>query len=349
MATSNAAIWLNEDGSLSARTLQTPREPAKGQAKVRVFYSGINPADTKHAVLGVYTTVTGYDFCGIVEDVGEGCQYQIGDTIAGYTPTGVGRPDHFGTHQNTLLYPQDDLAWHVPATMRHQDAACLTTIVRTAADALFNLMHYPLPAQSHHEKIGPLLIWGGSTSLGISAIQFAKSIGVSPIIVTASPQQHDLLTKLGATKCFDYKDQNVVIDIRKYIATTGQKLKHILDAAGSPEARTADTAASCGDEDANIVCATAHPKYPMPLATTEYDVKLVIPGKGLITLPARPEDAKRAQAGLLWAVKHYGEEFYLPKVTVVSGRLNEAIETIAAVGASKAGFGKYVVEHPLHE
>ena len=82
--------------------------------------------------------------------------------------------------------------------LRESDAACLTTITRTAADALFNLLGYPLPDEDGKLQPGPLLIWGGSASLGIAAIQFAKAIGVSPILVTASLSQHRVLVELGA-------------------------------------------------------------------------------------------------------------------------------------------------------
>jgi len=162
------AIWLNTDGSLTARTVQTPQSLHNGEALVRVLFSGVNPADGKHAGLGIFNTVAGYDFCGIVEEASDGCAYKVGECIAGYTPTGVDRPQHFGTHQDYIMYPADDLAFRVPKDMEREHAACLMVTARTAADALFNLLGYPLPTEPQKENLPPLLIWGGSSGLGLS-------------------------------------------------------------------------------------------------------------------------------------------------------------------------------------
>ncbi|KAJ9650368.1 hypothetical protein H2198_010327 [Neophaeococcomyces mojaviensis] len=343
----NIAIWLNPDGSLLSKTLQNSREPGKGEALVEVLYSGINPADVKHSTLGIHSTVSGYDFCGVVKEIGDGCVYDVGDVIAGYTPTGINRPERFGTHQNYLIYPADNLAFHVPPEMKRQDAACLMVIVRTAADAMFNLLQYPLPGETASSPLKPLLIWGGATSLGLSTIQFAKSIGVPEIFVTASSQHHEWLTKLGATKCFDYRDDNVVENIRAYASLSGQVFDRVFDAVGSMQARTADLALSCAGEGAIVVTATGHAKCLNPFAITEVDVEIDIPGRGRTVFPARPRDAERAQKALLWAVEHYGKEFVFPKVSNVSGQVAKAMQTITAVGRGLAGYGKYVIEHPL--
>lgn len=346
-STEHLAIWLNSDGTLSPRWLPSP-QPGKGEAIVKVLFSGVNPADTKHARLGVHQTVSGYDFCGKITEADKDCKYKVGDLIAGYTPSGIGRPAHYGTHQDYLIYPDDGLAFVVPAQMKLEDAASLMVVVRTAADALFNLLNYPLPGTNTALPNEGLLVWGGATSLGTAAIQFSRSIGVNPIIATASSENHELLLQLGASKCFDYKDGNVIDNIRDYITRSGAKLKCVFDAAGIPQQNTTTKAASCGGEDVKIVCATGQ-GYPAPLATTEKDMDVIFPGRGRMTIPKRVEDAQRAQQALLWAVDNYGKEFVLPKVTVVSGKVDEAIAVIQAVGESKAGFGKFVIEHPLHE
>ncbi len=53
-----------------------------------------------------------------------------------------------------------------------------------------------------------LLVWSGSTTVGQWAIQLGRVAGYK-VITTASPKNHDLLKKLGATDMYDYKDETV--------------------------------------------------------------------------------------------------------------------------------------------
>ena len=336
---------MDEGGRLSVKRIDS--EPGDGETLVRVLYSGINPADHKHATLGIMSTFSGYEFCGAVEKVGPNSMYQLGDIIAGCTPTGVGRPTYRGTHQNYILCT-DDLAFKVPNNLPAPHAASLAVAFRTAADALFNFLHYPLPGDTQAEKPhGPLLIWGGSTSLGWSAIQLAKEIGVSPIIVTASERQHQVLLDLGSTKCFDYKDKAIVEQIRSYVAEQNEPLLKIFDTVGSLAARTADQAASWGDSNATVLTSTFSPKFQMPFAYTDFDIELEVPGGARITIPRRTEDATRVRKALRWAIENYGSRFNIPKLQIISGKGQDAIESIHQVADFGAGFGKIVIEHPI--
>jgi len=178
-------------------------------------------------------------------------------------------------------------------------------------------------------------------------IQFAKAIGVAHIITTASAGQHELLTSLGATKCFDYHDDTVVADIKQYIAAQGLSLKHVFDAVGAPQ--VADQAASCADEQVIVVTATASQKYKMPFAITEEDITLDIKhGPGRVVIPKRAEDGKKAQSAVIWAVENYDKLFRLPKVTVVEGDIAKAVEAVTSVSYKNSNFGKVVIKHPLH-
>ncbi|KAI5120694.1 hypothetical protein M0805_007657, partial [Coniferiporia weirii] len=49
----------------------------------------------------------------------------------------------------------------------------------------------------------PIVIFGGSTSVGQYAIQLARLSGFAPIITTASPYDAEYLTELGATHIVD--------------------------------------------------------------------------------------------------------------------------------------------------
>jgi NADPH:quinone reductase-like Zn-dependent oxidoreductase len=345
----NICLWLKKDGTLSAKTIDTGPAPGPGEATIRVLFSGINPADIKHATLGLHSSVSGYDYCGIVEACGPDFPFEVGTTVAGLSPAEMCRLPTYGAHQDYMTCNTTSaFVWRVPQNVPPSHAACMTVVVSTAADALFNLFRFPLPGSSAADVSLPILIWSGSSSVGIAAIQFAKAIGMSPVLVTASPAQHETLLRLGATKCFDYKDPGTVDAIRSCIKTCGRLLKHIIDAAGVLEARTADLAASFGDAAAEVLTVVFHPKFRMPFGNTMVNTQLDVVEIGPVTVPARPADAKRAQAAVLWAVEHYGNGFELPRVEIVEGQVDTAIAAISAVGKGTSSHGKYVVKHPLY-
>ncbi|EWY92298.1 hypothetical protein FOYG_05876 [Fusarium oxysporum NRRL 32931] len=101
----------------------------------------------------------------------------------------------------------------LPANLLLPDAAALTTVVQTANDALFHLFKLPLPSSGHGHIEGTLVVWGGGTAVGMSAIQLARAVGLTSIIVTASASRHRVLREFGATQCFDYHDESVFGDL----------------------------------------------------------------------------------------------------------------------------------------
>jgi hypothetical protein len=77
----------------------------------------------------------------------------------------------------------------------------------------------------------PILIHGGSTTMGQWGIQFARASGLS-VVATASPHNFELLRSLGAAAVFDYHDPGCGAAIRAY---TENKLRHAWDCAGGGE------------------------------------------------------------------------------------------------------------------
>jgi NADPH:quinone reductase-like Zn-dependent oxidoreductase len=74
-----------------------------------------------------------------------------------------------------------------------------------------------------------ILIWGGSSSVGAYAVQFARIVGFKNIVSTSSPHNFDYVKSLGATHVFDYKAEDVVEHIKQ---VTGNKLSLSFDATG---------------------------------------------------------------------------------------------------------------------
>lgn len=76
----------------------------------------------------------------------------------------------------------------------------------------------------------PILIWGGSSSVGQFALQVLRYYGYRNLIATASKAHHELLRSYGAKQCFDYRSPSIVSQI---LDAAGGKVPFVLDCIGS--------------------------------------------------------------------------------------------------------------------
>jgi NADPH:quinone reductase-like Zn-dependent oxidoreductase len=81
-----------------------------------------------------------------------------------------------------------------------------------------------------------VLVWGGSSSVGATAIQLAAGAG-HRVVSVASKHNLDKLKDLGASAAFDYNSPSVVEDIIS--ALEGTEFAGVCDAIGSPDAAMA--------------------------------------------------------------------------------------------------------------
>lgn len=66
---------------------------------------------------------------------------------------------------------------------------------------------------SVESKVKFYLVWGGASSVGAIAVQFAKYLGFR-VIATCSPHNAQFVESLGAEKTFSYRDSDVVGQIK---------------------------------------------------------------------------------------------------------------------------------------
>jgi hypothetical protein len=199
---------------------------------VKVHYSAINPADTRHYYMGMSEFVAGYEFVGTVLEAGPESPFKTGQDVFGFTMPGDHRPLHIGAHQEFLL-AENFLTYERPKDLDPITAVTMLVGALTAIDALFNMLEFgfPLAGLSGDSPINvPILIWGGSSVVGQAAIQLAKMAGCYPILTTASPKNHEALQCIGATQCFDYQSDTVVEDIQTAMKDYSGKLTHVFDA-----------------------------------------------------------------------------------------------------------------------
>jgi NADPH:quinone reductase-like Zn-dependent oxidoreductase len=137
--------------------------------------------------------------------------YTKGERVAGCVHGGLNPELDIRGAYSEYVVQEASLVFRYPSTISPESAATIPLASITAALGLFHEMNLPLPPATCGTSI---LVWAGSTSVGQYAIQLAKASGCF-VITTASPARHDYLKELGADICFDYKDPNVVSQIKQ--------------------------------------------------------------------------------------------------------------------------------------
>ncbi|KAH6981543.1 chaperonin 10-like protein [Ilyonectria sp. MPI-CAGE-AT-0026] len=359
MATNlSRSIYLGADGQLAVQGVIERYKPTYSQTLVQVKYSGVNLLDQKGFFFGMHSLITGYEFSGIVLETGPTSPFKPGDAVFGMTRAGPGRPPCFGAHQD-LVIADARTTFQLPPALDLKGAAVVSLVAHTAIDGLFNCLTYGFPAA----KLGgadprgqPILIWGGGSSVGLAAIQIAKAAGFSPIFATASPKNHDILKRLGATECFDYKSPTVVDDIRKAAATAGVKLATIFDSvsvgAFGPHAdvETSSPALArrcCSDEVTEEGLRLAS-TGPVP-ADPAYSFCLSYRPYGDVDFAGNHQDPEwpiRARRAMEYFVGGDVDPIVMPNITAVKGA-EAGIREIQRVSQGNVTLEKVAVEHPL--
>ncbi|KAF4426982.1 Zinc-type alcohol dehydrogenase-like protein [Colletotrichum fructicola Nara gc5] len=168
--------------------------------------------------------VLGCDFVGTVEETGDQVnKLKKGDTIAGLIwggeIKGIGGYSEYTVADN-------DISFRVPKNISLEEAVTLPLASMTSWLALFSKDCLAIPRDGGKDT--SVLIWGGSSSVGLYAIQIAVLHGFK-VITTCSPRHFDLVKSLGAKHAFDYHDDDVVESIKQ--AAPG--LKYVFDTIGN--------------------------------------------------------------------------------------------------------------------
>ena len=98
--------------------------------------------------------------------------------------------------------------------MSFEDGVKLPLGILTAAAGLYNTEHLHLPYPSLiAQKTGKtILIWGGSSNVGIAAVQLSVASGVD-VVAVASEANWDLVREAGASKTFSQHSRTAINDL----------------------------------------------------------------------------------------------------------------------------------------
>nr|WP_321439438.1 NAD(P)H-quinone oxidoreductase [uncultured Hyphomonas sp.] len=193
------AVEIEKDGPLYLADLPKP-EPGANEVLVRTAFSGLNRADLVQRA-GAYppppgaSTILGLEVSGTVETVGSDVtRWQVGDKVCGLL-AGGGYAEFVAVDEGSL-FP-------VPEGMSLDQAGCLPEAMMTVWANVF-------------DRVGlrsgeNFLCHGGTSGIGVMAIQMAKAAGAAKIFATAGTDQKcQLATSLGATRAINYKTEDFV-------------------------------------------------------------------------------------------------------------------------------------------
>ncbi|KAB8218496.1 chaperonin 10-like protein [Aspergillus novoparasiticus] len=164
--------------------------PGPGQVLVKVSHVAQNPTDVQSFDSNAFGdgTVLGCDFVGEVAQIGVGVTRLTKGDIVGALIWG-GETKGLGAYSEYCLADQR-IAFKVPTALSREDASTIPLAAATAWLALFS----PdcLNLDRTNAQCTSVLVWGGSTSVGLYSIQVASLYGFD-VITTCSPHNAELV------------------------------------------------------------------------------------------------------------------------------------------------------------
>ncbi|EJT98636.1 GroES-like protein [Dacryopinax primogenitus] len=322
MALPFIALSITEHHQKTPLTLLPFDEPQLGEGELLIANAAVaqNPVDWKQidfdfGILGL-PWVVGGDVAGTVYKVGPGVEgFKVGDRVISFVSRTTARHSAFQTYSIGLASRTVPL----PSTYTFEQGSTIPLTFVTAGAGLEAALGIKLPAPPAQlpeaSKGEPLLVWGGSSSVGAFVIQLAKVAGYT-VLSTASPKNHAYVKSLGASEVFDYHDPDVVNKIRLAAGPNLSKVYDSISENGSIEASVASITAPSG-----VVAAILTPKPEQSTAS----VKVV--QTGAIRAQENPEIGKRVY-GVLTALLEKGLLVPNPVKVIPGGLLgiNEGLQ-----------------------
>ena len=172
--------------------------PQENEVLIHIKAAGVNRPDVSQRK-GNYPPpsnapqdIPGLEIAGIIESYGSAVtQWKQGDKVCALIPGG-------GYAEYAIVNASHCLP--VPSKLNFAEAASLPETVFTVWHNVF---------QRGQLKSGEnFLVHGGSSGIGITAIQIAKAIDAKVFVTAGSDEKCNACIELGADKCVNYKKEN---------------------------------------------------------------------------------------------------------------------------------------------
>jgi putative PIG3 family NAD(P)H quinone oxidoreductase len=206
----------------SLRVAEAPTPvAAAGEILIEVHYAGVNRPDIMQR-MGRYapppgaSPILGLEVAGQVAAIGAGVtQWQPGDAVCALVPGG-------GYAQFCVAPARHALP--IPAALSPAQAAGLPENWFTVWANLIDMA-----GLRSGERI---LIHGGSSGIGLAAIQLARHVGAEAIVTVGSDEKARFCRDFGAVEAINYRTEDFVLRTQQY--TAGGGVDVVLDMVGGP-------------------------------------------------------------------------------------------------------------------
>ena len=215
------AIAIREPGGPDVLVPQSRPMPSAGPGEllVKVAAAGVNRPDVMQRQ-GLYppppgaSDIPGLEIAGEVVALGNGTsRFRLGDNVTALV-AGGGYAQFCPVHESNAL--------PLPAGLSLVEAAAIP-------ETFFTVWHNVF--ERGRLKSGEtLLVHGGSSGIGTTAIQLAKAFGARVITTAGSAEKCEACVKLGADRAVNYRSEDFVAATKE--ATGGKGADLILDMVG---------------------------------------------------------------------------------------------------------------------
>ncbi len=207
-----------QSGKLSPVECPVPK-PSAGQALIKVMAAGVNRPDVMQRK-GLYppplgaSDILGLEIAGIIAAISDNSStLAIGDKVCALV-TGGGYAEY--------CLASASLCLPIPENLSYAEAAGIPETFFTVWSNMFD--------RGHLQQGETLLVHGGSSGIGTTAIQLAKAFGANIIVTAGSSAKCQFCRDLGADAAINYHEQDFVSEINQI--TQGAGVNVILDMIG---------------------------------------------------------------------------------------------------------------------
>jgi NADPH2:quinone reductase len=193
--------------------------PKRGDVLIRVAYAGVNRPDCMQRAGGYppppdASPILGLEVSGTIVALGEGVDaWSVGDVVCALTPGG-----------GYAEYCTAPAAWCLPPPrgLSLLEAASLPENYFTVWHNVFE--------RGRLQEGETLLVHGGSSGIGVSAIQLAKAFGATVITTVGNADKAAFCRSIGADHVINYREQDFAAEVAAITAKRGVDV--VLDMVG---------------------------------------------------------------------------------------------------------------------
>ena len=196
-------------------------QPQAGEVVIEVHYAGVNRPDVSQRS-GSYppppgaSPILGLEIAGRVSAVAADVkQWRVGDLVCALTPGG-GYAEYCAVPAPHCL--------PIPKGLSLQEAAALPENFYTVWTNVFD--------RGRLQAGESFLVHGGSSGIGLTAIQLAKAFGATVYTTVGNKEKADFCNKIGADAAINYRKQDFAEEVA--LLTNKKGVDLILDMVGGP-------------------------------------------------------------------------------------------------------------------